>query len=704
MEFRKIVALRGPNIWAKSPVLEAWVDLGDLKDSPSNEIAGFNDRMMSWLPQMIEHECSIGRRGGFFERLRRGTYLAHILEHVTLELQAQAGSRLGYGRARETSTEGLFRVAFRYEEEALARACVAAGRELCLAAVHDRPYDVKHEIAKLRDLADDSLMGPSTRTMAQAARARGIPVRRLSHGSLLQLGHGAKQHRVHRSATDRTGAVAESVSDDKELTKAYLRSAGVPVAEGRLVTSAADAWQAAQEIGTPVVVKPTDCNYGSGVVVGISKREQIEAAYEYAVPRGSGVMIEQLAKGAEHRLLVVGGQFVAATRGDPAFVVGDGRQTVWELIESQLNSDPRRGNDSSFPLSTVDLVPTVLLVLEQEGYTPDSVPPKDQKVIVQRNGNLSIDVTDLVHLDVRRHAELAARVIGLDVAGIDIIAEDISRPLEEQGGVVIEVNAGPGLQMHVAPESGSPRPVGEAIVATLFPEGENGRIPLVAVTGNEHTTAVTNLIAKLLAHARRNVGVATAEGTWVGPTLIESADGRGPNTARSVLLNPTLEAAAFEVSLEGILEEGLGFDRCQVAVFTSIGEGVRIDVAEWDTPEKKVLVHRALSDVVLLGGAVVMRAGEPLGSLIAKHCDGSLVLFSLDEHDATLQQHRSAGGKAVVARAAKIVLCEAGAESVLTSPAANVSLEALLPAVAAAWALPMTSQQIAAALQAIAKG
>jgi cyanophycin synthetase len=702
MEFRKIVALRGPNIWAKSPVLEAWIDLGDLKDSPSNEMPGFNERLMSWLPQMIEHECSVGTRGGFFERLRRGTYLAHIMEHVTLELQAQAGSGLGYGRARETNTEGLFRVAFRYEEEGLARACVEAARELCLAAVHDRPYEVKTEIHKLRCIADDLLMGPSTRTMAQAARARGIPVRRLSDGSLLQLGHGAKQHRVHRSATDRTGAVAESISDDKELTKAYLRSAGVPVAKGRLVTSPADAWRAAGEIGMPVVVKPRDCNFGNGVVIGISKREQIEGAYKNAAPQGSGVMVEQLAPGSEHRLLIVAGKLVAATRGNPAVVVGDGKHTISELIESQLNSDPRRGEDSSFPLAKVEFGPTVLLTLKNEGFEPTSVPPAGKSVLIQRNGNLAMDVTDEVHPEVRRHAEMAARVIGLDVAGIDIIADDISRPLEEQSGVVIEVNAGPGLQMHVTPESGKPRPVGEAIVATLFPEGDNGRVPLVAVTGGEDTNAVTKWIARFLSHGGRTVGMACQEGTFVGETRTQTGDCRAAENARSVLLNPLVEAAVFEVSLERIPEEGLGFDRCQVAVLTSIGEGIRLDVAAWDTPQKKVLVHRTVSDVVLPRGAVVFKAGEPLGPLVAEPCDGMAVLFSADGDERALRVHLAAGGKAVFARGGRIVVADTTGEIELPAfPAVELS-DALLAAVAAAWALPMTRDQITAVLQAAA--
>jgi cyanophycin synthetase len=695
MEFRRIVALRGPNIWAKSPVLEAWVDLGELKDSASNAIPGFNDRLMAWLPEMIEHECSIGTRGGFFERLRRGTYLAHILEHVTLELQNRAGSKLGYGRARETMTEGVFRVAFRYEEEALARACVTTARELCLAAVYDRPFDIADEILRLRRVADDVLMGPSTRTVALAARARGIPVRRLNDASLLQLGQGSKQHRVHRSATDRTGAVAESLSDDKEVTKTYLRAAGVPVAKGRLATSPPDAWRAAQEIGAPVVVKPKDCNFGNGVVIGLSRRDQIEAAYKHAATLGSGVIVEQLAHGSEHRLLVVGGKFIAATGGKPAVVVGDGEQSISELVESQLNSDPRRGQDLSCPLAKVEFDKNVLLMLENEGFRPDSVPAAGQTVLIQPNGNLAIDETDRVHPAVRRHAELAARVIELDVAGIDIIAQDIGRPLEEQGGVVIEVNASPGLQMHVAPEAGTPRPVGEAIVASLFAEGDNGRIPVVGITGSCHTAEVTKLVARLLAVDGKTLGTSIHDGTFVGAAKVAGVEWTTADSARNLLLNPLVDAVVAELPLESLLEEGLGFDRCDVAVITSVGEGMRIDVAEWDSPERQVLVHRVLSDMVLPAGALVLRAGEPLAGHIIEHCDAETILYSAREDASDVQAHLAAGGKAVIVRKGQIVFSAAGEETVLPALTIAGPAEPLLAATAVGWALALSPAEIA---------
>ncbi len=698
MEFVKIVALRGPNIWARFPVLEAWVELGDLKDSPSNSIPGFNDRLMSWLPGMIEHRCSIGERGGFFQRLRTGTYPAHILEHITLELQSLAGVEFGFGRARETLKEGLFRVAVEYEDEALARAALEVGRKLFLAAVHDRPFNVSGAVRELRLLLDDVGLGPSTKSLFVAAAKRGIPVRRLNNGCLLQLGHCALQRRVWTAETDRTSAVAESVSRDKQLTRKLLAEVGIPVPQGRIVADPADAWQAALEIGPPVVVKPQHGNQGDGVVIGLSHREHIEAAYHAAFPFGNSVMIEQEAHGSEHRLLVVNHKLVAATRGKPALVTGDGKQTVWQLIESQINSDPRRGEDLTFPLARVERTPVVQLLLKHQGHTLDSVPASGEKLMIQRNGNLAEDVTDIVHPQVAAHAELAARVVGLDVAGIDVIAEDISRPLEEQSGMIIEVNAGPGLQMHLWPEKGQPRPVGEVIIATLFAEGETGRIPIIAVTGHAHTAEVAALVTNVLSSKARTVASTSAEGTFVGRVLTRRGDCRGADAARGVLLDPRADIAVLEVSLRSIAEEGLGFDRCLVAVATEVGEGVKLDLEEGETPAKRALVHRGLTDMVLPEGALVMKAGEPLGALIAAKSPGRLVLFATAEDDPALQEHLRAGGQAVFARSDSLVLADAQQQTILTILPSERGVETLLAAVAAAWSAGLSPEEITASL------
>jgi cyanophycin synthetase len=709
MEIRKILALRGPNIWSRHPVLEAWVDLKDLKDKPSDSIAGFNDRLMAWLPSMIEHRCSVGERGGFFQRLRDGTYAAHILEHVSIELQNLAGSTVGYGRARETAEEGVYRVVVRYRDERLARACLLAGRELVLAAIYGKPYDVTQEVRKLRELADRVCLGPSTAAIVAAADARGIPVRRLNEGSLVQLGQGAKLRRIWTAETDRTSAVAESIAQDKELTKNLLRAGGVPVPEGRLVTDPADAWQAAEEIGVPVVVKPRDGNHARGVFTSLTSEAQVRAAFEVAIHEGSGVIVEKFAEGAEHRLLVVGGKLVAATRGDIASVVGDGQKTVAQLVDEQINSDPRRGSYESCPLCQITLKDeTTLLNLERQGYRPDSVPPAGASVVVQYSDNLAIDVTDQVHPSIAAHAALAAQIVGLDVAGLDLVANDISQPLEDQGGVVVEVNAGPGLAMHLAPSVGTPRPVGEAIVDTLFPPGENGRIPIVCVTGTNGKTTVTRLAAHILRSAGRVVGMTSSDGIDVSGRTIEGGDCAGPRSARKILVNPQVEAAVFEAARGGILREGLGFDRCDVAVVTNIGQADHLGLHNVNTVDDMFTVKRTPVDVVLPTGSAVLNAADSLVAKMASLCAGSVIFFAIDGAHPTLQQHRSQGKRAAFVRDGQLILCEGPSETDLISineiplthsGRAPFQVENALAAASAAWALGLPQEAIRTGLE-----
>jgi len=709
MEIRKIFVLRGPNIWSRHSVLEAWVDLKDLKDTPSDSVPGFTDRLMAWLPSLIEHRCSVGERGGFLQRLRDGTYPAHILEHVTIELQTLAGSQVGFGRARETSEEGVYRVVVRYRDERLARACLAAGRELVLAAIHDRPYDIAQEVGRLRELADRVMLGPSTAAIVAVADARGIPVRRLNEGSLVQLGQGAKQRRIWTAETDRTSAVAESIAQDKELTKNLLRAGGIPVPEGRLAADAADAWVAAQEVGVPVVVKPRDGNHARGVFASLTSEAQVRAAFEAASHEGSGVIVEKFAEGTEHRLLVVGGKLVAAARGEIARIVGDGQRTVAQLIDEQLNSDPRRGDYESCPLSKIELDdPTTLMQLERQGYRPESVPPAGVAVVVQYSDNLGVDVTDEVHPSVAAHAALAAQIVGLDVAGLDVVASDISRGLEEQGGVVVEVNAGPGLAMHLKPSVGAPRPVGEAILDSLYPPGENGRIPIVCVTGTNGKTTVTRLVAHILRSAGRVVGMTSSDGIDVSGRTIEGGDCAGPRSARKILLNPQVEAAVFEAARGGILREGLGFDRCDVAVVTNIGEADHLGLHNVNTAEDMFTVKRTPVDVVLPTGAAVLNACDPLVAKMAPLCAGSVIFFSIDGTHPVLQQHREQGKRAAYIRDGRLTLAEGSAETDLISvneiPVTHsgrvpFQVENALAAAAATWALGLGQEAIRAGLE-----
>ena len=702
MEFRKILNLRGPNIWANFPVLEALLDLGEYKDCSSDEMPGFNDRLKAWLPSLIEHRCSLGERGGFFERLRRGTYLAHILEHVAIELQNLAGSPIGFGKARETSEEGVYKVALRYEVEELARAAFYTGRELCLAAVHDRPFDVAGEVEKLKVLLERHGLGPSTRAIVSAAKARKIPTHRLNGDSLVRLGWGAKQKRISTAETSNTGAIAESIAQDKELTRALLREVGIPVASGRPVDSPEDAYEAAQDIGGAVVVKPRYGNHGRGVSVNLTTREQVLSAYEIASEFSDNIVVERFAQGDDYRLLVVDGKLVAAARREPAQVVGDGVHSIEELI-AEVNRDPRRGEGHGSVLTKITIDPVALTTLVEQGFTPQSVPPEGVVVLIRRNANLSTggtaaDVTDLVHPEVAARAEEAARVIGLDVAGIDIIAKDISRPLEDQGGIIVEVNAGPGLRMHIEPSSGKPRPVGEAIIGSLFPEGQNGRIPVVSVTGVNGKTTVTRLIAHIYRTTGHLVGMTCTDGIVVDGQRLIPGDCSGPQSARSVLANPKVEAAVLETARGGILREGLAFDYCDVGIVTNIGEGDHLGLNFVDDVEKLAQVKRVVIEAVAPWGTGVLKADDPLTAAMAEYCAGSVTFFCKDIENPTLQAHLAGGGRGVSVRNGFVTLLEGNTERQLIEVAkipmthygrVGFQVENVLTAVAAAWAMKL---------------
>jgi cyanophycin synthetase len=735
----RITYLRGPNVWTYRPALETWLDLGALEDLPTDRLPGFSDRLVALLPALVEHHCGVGERGGFLERLQSGTWAGHVLEHVVIELLNLAGMPTGFGQTRSTSTPGVYRMVFRARDEQVARTALAAGHRLLMSVINALPVDaaaVAAAVGQVREKIDDCYFGPSTASIVAAATERGIPHLRLNAGNLVQLGHGARQRRIWTAETEFTSAIAEGIASDKDLTKTLLKACGVPVPEGEVVASAAAAWAAAEVIGLPVAVKPTDGNHGRGVTLDLMTRADIEAAYAVAERHGSDVIVERYIRGHEHRLLVVGGKVVAAARGEAAWVVGDGVSTLVELTDAQINSDPRRGSTEDHPLGRIDVAAdgAVGLDLQRQGLAPHDVPATGRRVLIQRNGNVAIDCTDEVHAEVAHQVALAARVVGLDIAGVDVVTEDISKPLHAQGGAVVEVNAGPGLLMHLRPAVGLPRPVGKAIVDHLFPETEegavqphNGRIEIVGIAGSQGTQHIARLVAWLLHLSGRRVGVACRDGVFLGNRRIDANHGACFTAGHRLLLNRAVDAVVIENGAVSILNDGLAYDRCHVGVVTDVGvsERDRAGLALHDVQQSDQLtkVLRTQVDVVMASGVAVLNATDARVADMASLCDGAVVMYVCDRHadgagNDALAAHRASGGRTVFARGGWAVLDTAGVELRCANvayasrrfAAAGASagtfadtdaqpIEVLLAAVATAWALGISPELISAGIE-----
>jgi len=709
IKFLRVSYLRGPNIWTYRPVLEAWLDIGELEDYPSNLLPGFTERLTAWLPGLVEHHCGVGYRGGFNERLVEGTWAGHILEHIVLEVQNLAGMKTGFGKTRSTGEHAIYKMAFRTRDETVGRAALDVAHRLMMAAINDEPFDLASEVARLTDMVDRHCLGPSTAHIVDAATDRRIPSIRLTDGNLVQLGYGAAQRRIWTAETDRTSAIAEGIASDKDMTKSLLSACGVPVPEGAIARSPEDAWDEAQDIGLPVVVKPIDANHGRGVSLNLLTEAEVKAAYTIASLEGESksVLVERFVTGNEHRLLVVGRKVVAAARGESVWVTGDGRQNVADLCETQINIDPRRGESEEFPLSPVKPRESEenQLQLQRQGLSPDSVPPAGQKVLIQVNGNVADDVTDLVHPDVAHAAALAARIVGLDIAGIDLVCEDISRPLADQRGAIIEVNASPGLLAHMKPASGTPRNVGKDIIEHLFAADETARIPVVGVTGSKGCSLITRLVGCLVNITRKEVGVANGEGLYLNARAISHRDSTGVEAAQRILINRNVETAVFESNARSILQDGLPYDRCTVGVVTDMN-GIE-DVAEYYVrdPEAMRNVIRSQVDVILPDGVAVLNAADEQVAGLAELCDGSVIYYAADETNAILAAHRQNGERVVFSRDGRIVLAAGEQETPLIAlsamkPSTVKYPENVLAAVAAAWALGVPSDLLCGGLRA----
>ncbi|AMM23954.1 cyanophycin synthetase [Variovorax sp. PAMC 28711] len=640
MEVTRIRALRGPNLWSRHTTIEAIVTCeGD--ENAVERLPGFEARLRALFPNIGElHPIVLGHP----------LALAHVLENAAMALQAQAGCAVNFGHTAPTPEAGVYQVTVQYSEESVGRRAVALAEELINAALHNNAFDADAAVAELRDEDESERLGPSTGSIVDAAVARGIPYRRLTRGSLVQFGWGSKQRRIQAAEIDSTSGVAESIAQDKELTKQLLNAAGVPVPLGRPVADADDAWAAAQDIGLPVVIKPQDGNQGKGVTVNITSREQLVAAYDSAAHYGE-VMVEKFLPGFDFRLLVVGDKLVAAARRDPPQVIGDGTCTVRQLVDT-VNLDPRRGVGHATSLTKIRLDDIAIGRLESQGLTPDSVPARGQRVVLRNNANLSTggsatDVTDTVHPEIAARAVDAAQMVGLDICGVDMVCENVLRPLEEQHGGVVEVNAAPGLRMHISPSFGRGRAVGEAVMDTLYAQGDNGRIPVVAVTGTNGKTTTARLINHLLASSGLRTGMTNTDGVYVDGRQTDSGDCSGPKSARNVLMHPDVDAAVFEVARGGVLREGLGFDRCQVAVVTNIGSGDHLGLNYITTVEDLAVLKRVIVRNVSDDGHAVLNAADPIVAAMAAGCPGRVIFFAADRQHAVMATHRAQGKRTV---------------------------------------------------------
>ena len=701
MEVSRVRALRGPNLWSHHTSVEAIVACTPEEESIGS-LPGFETRLRARFPQLgqlqpLGHDDTIP--------------LAHVLEIVALDLQAQAGCPVTFSRTTATVETGIYQVVVEYSEEDVGRLALDLARQLIEAARSDAPFDLQAALTQLRDLDEDVRLGPSTGSIVQAAVARNIPYRRLTEGSLVMFGWGSKQRRIQAAEIDATGAIAETIAQDKELTKKLLHAAGVPVPLGRTVTDPDDAWAAAQEIGLPVVIKPKDGNQGKGVTVNITTREQIVAGFNAASEFRDDIMVERYLPGHDYRLLVIGDKLVAAARRDPPSVVGDGVHTVRQLVDT-VNLDPRRGSGHSTSLTRIRFDDIALASLAKQGMNADSVPPKGQRVVLRNNANLSTggsatDVTDDVHPEVAARAIAAAHMVGLDICGVDLVCDSVLKPIEEQNGGIVEVNAAPGLRMHLAPSFGKPRAIGEAIVDMLFEEGDDGRIPVVAVTGTNGKTTTVRLIAHMLGTSGLRTGMTNTDGVYIEGRRIDSGDCSGPRSARNVLLHPDVDAAVFETARGGLLREGLAFDRCQVAVVTNIGAGDHLGLNYITTLEDLAVLKRVIVQNVAEGGMAVLNAADPTVADMANFTRGEVTFFAQDGTLPLMAMHRAQGRRAVFVEDGFLVCAQGKFEHRI--PLAEVPItrggvvgfqvENVMASVAAAWGVGISWDKIALGLK-----
>ncbi|MEO8854913.1 MAG: cyanophycin synthetase, partial [Ginsengibacter sp.] len=617
MKIIEIKVLRGPNFWSvrRTKLIQLKLDLEEMEERPTNTIPGFKERLDKLMPTLYEHRCSEGHPGGFYERVTEGTWMGHVIEHIALELQTLAGMDTGFGRTRGTGVKGEYYVCFSYIEEDAGVYAARAAVRVAQALINDTPYGLEEDIMRMREIREDTRLGPSTGCIVEEAARRGIPYIRLNKQSLVQLGYGIHQKRIRATIASTTSNIAVDIACDKEETKNLLGAAEIPVPGGTVIRTIEALAEAVEKYGYPLVIKPIDGNHGKGNTTNITTWEQAVTAFEAAKEYGRSVIIEKYITGFDFRILVINYKFICAALRTPASVIGDGKNTIQYLVD-ETNQDPRRGYGHEKVLTQITIDQFTQKILDEKGYTLNTIPAKGELVLVKPTANLSTggtstDVTEEVHPTNIVMCERIAKIIGLDICGIDIMANDLRTPVTENGGAILEVNAAPGFRMHLEPSEGLPRNVAEPVVDMLFPKGSEGRIPIIAITGTNGKTTTTRLIAHIAKSAGKKVGYTTSDGVYIQNQLMMKGDCTGPLSSQFVLKDPTVDFAVLECARGGILKSGLAFNHCEVAVVTNVAAD-HMGLAGINTLEQMAKVKAVVPETVFQHGYAVLNADDDL--------------------------------------------------------------------------------------------
>lgn len=715
MIIREINAMRGPNYWSvrRHKLIVMVLDLEEMEERPSDKIDGFKERLETMFPSMYEHRCSVGTPGGFFERVEEGTWMGHIIEHIALEIQTLAGMDVGFGRTRGYGEKGVYNVVFAYMEESVGRYAAKLAVDICKAIVEGKDYDLAADIQKMRELREAERLGPSTGSIVDEAASRGIPWIRLNKYSLCQLGYGANQKRIQATVTSETSSIGVELACDKEDTKYLLEQAEVQTPRGDIIRKEESLESACRYVGFPLVIKPVDGNHGRGITVNIKNHEDALVAFRSAKEssKSGAIIVEKYITGDDYRLLVINNKLVAAAVRTPAHVIGDGTSTIQQLIDV-VNKDPRRGYGHENVLTQITVNDLTQSIIKSNGYTLDSVLEKDKRLLLKDTANLSTggtaeDVTDIVHPANIFMAERISKIIDLDICGIDVMTTDISKPLEETGGAVLEVNAGPGFRMHLAPTSGLPRNVAAHVIDKLFPHGASSKIPIVAITGTNGKTTTTRLIAHLAKLKGLKVGYTTSDGVYIQNRLLMKGDCTGPASAEFVLKDPTIDFAVLECARGGLLRAGLGFHNCDIGIVTNVAAD-HLGLKGIHTIEQLAKVKGVIPETVLPDGYAILNADDDLVYEMRRTVNCNVALFSMDENNPRIKAMQKLGGISAVYENGYITVCR-GEWKLRIIKAVNVPLtyggratfmiQNVLPAVITAYVRGFTIDEIKIGLE-----